>query len=234
MTNRIQTIVFDFDYTLADSSRGAIDCINFALGQMDLPAAPGDLVCRTIGLSLKDTFAALTGDRNPARVSRFSEFFIERAEQTMVELTVLFPQVPAAVRDLKRTGYSLAIVSTKYRRRIRSILSREALLDPFDVIVGGEDVTEHKPHPEGVFKALSALSASPSNSIYIGDSVVDAQVAERAGMPFIAVLSGVTLKGAFDRFPVVEIIDTIEDLPGVIAGLSDGTIAGNIEGRAAG
>ena len=40
MTTRFQTIIFDFDYTLADSSRGIAECINFALAELNLPQVP--------------------------------------------------------------------------------------------------------------------------------------------------------------------------------------------------
>lgn len=221
MGNRLQSIVFDFDYTLADSSKGATDCINYALAEMSLTKVPDDLACSTIGLSLKDAFTVLTGDRDDALARRFSELFNERADKTMIELTVLYDWVPTALISLKDHGFSLGIVSNKYGRRIRSILRREKMLDFFDVIVGGEDVSEHKPHPEGLLKAMEALSARPSNAIYVGDSVVDAELADRAGVPFIAVLSGVTPKDAFSDRRVVAVIDSIEDLLGAIASSFD-------------
>src|SRR5262249_51265508 len=49
-----KTIIFDFDYTLADSSRGIIQCTNYALLSMGLPSVSDEAVCRTIGMSLKD------------------------------------------------------------------------------------------------------------------------------------------------------------------------------------
>jgi len=222
MRYNIQTIVFDFDYTLADSSKGAVDCINYALGQMGLPMAADEQACSTIGLSLEKTFTTLTQEPDPLLAAEFSRLFIERADQTMVDLTSLFEWASPAVRALKDQGFSLGIVSTKYRRRIQSILSRESLLDPFDVIIGGEDVTRHKPDPEGVFKALEAMDSTPSQAVYIGDSTVDALVAQAADMPFIGVLSGVTGRDAFEQFPFVQIIDRVTDLPGVLASVSSG------------
>ncbi|HEY9503221.1 MAG TPA: HAD hydrolase-like protein, partial [Pyrinomonadaceae bacterium] len=60
MTNlRFNTVLFDFDYTLADSSQGAIDCINFALAEMGLAPVSDEAACRTIGLSLNETFLNL-------------------------------------------------------------------------------------------------------------------------------------------------------------------------------
>ncbi|HEY6332698.1 MAG TPA: HAD-IA family hydrolase [Blastocatellia bacterium] len=220
MTANAQTIIFDFDYTLADSSRGAVDCINYALAQMSLPLAGYDLACSTIGLSLEDTFTAITRGSDVTSATRFSKLFVERAEVTMAELTFLFDFVPPVISELKKKGFVLGIVSTKYQRRIRSILARDRLLDHFDVIVGGEDVTRHKPHPEGLFKALETLNRDPATGFYVGDSIVDGAVAERAGMPFIAVLSGTTRRDAFDGLPVAKVIDSVAHLPTALSDLS--------------
>jgi phosphoglycolate phosphatase len=107
---------------------------------------------------------------------------------------------------------AIGIVSTKFRRRIEEILGREDLLEPFDVIVGGEDVSRHKPDPEGLLAAIERLGGSPSGSLYVGDSVTDAETARRAGVPFAAVLNGVTPREAFKDYPVYKILDNLGEL----------------------
>ena len=62
-----QAIIFDFDYTLADSSRGVIDCIKYALHALGLPSVSDKLACQTIGLSLGDTLIQLVGPQYRAR-----------------------------------------------------------------------------------------------------------------------------------------------------------------------
>ena len=211
MVLRFQAIIFDFDYTLADSSRGVVECINYALDALDLPTVSAEKACETIGLSLTDTFLQLTG--TDARSDTFTRLFIAHADKVMVDSTVLLDSVPQTIRNLRRRGVDMGIVSTKFRRRIQSILSREQLLDHFDVIIGGEDVSNHKPDPEGVYLAIKRLGSLPSNTVYVGDSLVDAETAWRAGLPFFAILSGLTLRSAFDGYNVYQIIDRISDLP---------------------
>ena len=213
----IQAILFDFDYTLADSSQGVIDCIGCALRELGLPSVSDDAACRTIGLSLADTLVALAGPQ-PEEVSRrFARLFVERADQVMAEKTVLFSSVPETVQRLRGQGLELGIVSTKYRRRIEGILQREGLLDHFAVIVGGEDVSRHKPNPESLLLALNRLGVPPGEALYVGDSVTDARAAGRAGMPFVAVLSGTTPEEAFRDCDVYKVIGTIAELPKVLA-----------------
>jgi phosphoglycolate phosphatase len=113
---------------------------------------------------------------------------------------------------LKKHGLKLGIVSTKFRYRIEGILTRDNLLDAFDVVIGGEDVTQHKPNPEGLQRAKERLNSLFSQTLYIGDSVIDAETAQRGDIPFVAVLSGVTPREEFGRYTVAGIVENLSQL----------------------
>ncbi|UCD45448.1 MAG: HAD-IA family hydrolase [Candidatus Bathyarchaeota archaeon] len=214
--SRFETLIFDFDYTLADSSRGIIECVNHALGKLGLPRVTEEATRRTVGLSLPETLVALAGREHADKGSEFTRLFIERADEVMADLTVVFDFVPQVIEWLKRRGYTLGIISTKYRYRIEAVLGREGLLHLFDVIVGGEDVSNHKPDPESLLAALGKLGSPSSSVLYVGDSVTDARAAESAGVAFVAVLSGVTQREAFSGYPVLAVIDSIVDLEEIL------------------
>jgi phosphoglycolate phosphatase len=209
---RFSVVIFDFDYTLADSSRGVLECINHAFKGMDLPKVATEDAHRTIGLSLPNILVTLAGMEQEGRAGEFARLFVEKANEVMTDLTFVFEEVPGVIRRLKDEGATLGIVSTKFRRRIEEILGREDLLEPFDVIVGGEDVSRHKPDPEGLLAAIERLGGSPSGSLYVGDSVTDAETARRAGVPFAAVLNGVTPREAFKDYPAYKILDNLGEL----------------------
>ena len=227
MPSHLRTILFDFDYTLADSSPGVIACTNFALEALGLPAAAPDVIRQTIGLSLEDAFARIVGgnaaasagwsaERFAAASKAFDRLFIRRADAIMADHTVVFPFVAEAVSALRRRGFALGIVSTKFRYRIEHVLARENLDARFDVIVGREDVTAAKPNPEGLLTAMAALGSVPAATCYVGDSATDAETAQRARTRFVAVLSGVTARSAFDHHPCQAVIASVADLPDAI------------------
>lgn len=60
-----RAVIFDFDYTPADSSGGIVECIDYALAGMGLACATRDAACRTIGLTLQETFIKLAGRNGP-------------------------------------------------------------------------------------------------------------------------------------------------------------------------
>lgn len=210
---RWRGVLFDFDYTLADSSPGVIECVNFALREMGLAAAPAEHIRATIGYSLADAFAILTNRCDPRAVEAFGKLFLERSEQVMVDLTRVYPCVPAVVGRLRRAGLKLAVVSTKYRRRIEAVLAREKLADQFDLVIGGDQVKRSKPDPEGLLAAMARLEVAERACLYVGDSVVDVRTARNAGVAFAAVLSGVTERSALESAGATWIMASLEELP---------------------
>jgi phosphoglycolate phosphatase len=213
----LEAVIFDFDYTLADSSEGAVECINFALNEMGLDRVAPEAACRTIGLSLHETFLTLGEHHERKRCEEFHQLFVRRAEEVMANMTVLYESVPATIEALLKRDLRLGIVSTKYRRRITEVLLREDLLHGFEVVIGGEDVQQHKPHPQGLFEALEKLDCSPASAVYVGDSVVDAEVAKRAGVPLVVVLSGLTPKAHFDDYEPIALLENVSHLPQFIS-----------------
>lgn len=214
---RPKSVVFDFDYTLADSSEGACECINFALSRMNLEMVSSTSANKTIGLSLARTFEELVSESYWHRVDEFSSLFVQRADEVMADMTSIFPSVPDVLEELAKNGLALGIVSTKFRYRIEAILQREGLADMFRVIVGGEDVPVQKPDPGGLILATRRLGHSNSETLYVGDSIVDAETAASVNIPFIAVLSGTTPAVAFDKFEVQCILENLLELPGMLA-----------------
>ncbi|QTL98614.1 HAD-IA family hydrolase [Iocasia frigidifontis] len=211
---RYDAIIFDFDYTLADSSKGTVECINYALDNMKLSCVPFEDASNTIGLSLKDTFISLTDKKYHSHDNfyLFSELFVKRADEVMAEMTFLFEPIKNEIEKLKDKGFMLGIVSTKFRYRIENILKRDGLIGYFDIIIGGEDVKENKPSPDGLLSAIKKLKKNKEDILYVGDSMTDLKTAKNAGVDFVAVTTGTTTKSKFEKNGVKKIVDNIVKL----------------------
>lgn len=204
-----RAVLFDFDFTLADSSRGVVVCMNHALARLGVPAAPADAIRRTIGLDLTTALGVLAGEEWKARAGEFFEHFTRKADEVMVPSTFFLTGAERVLRTLHGAGLPLGVVSTKHRHRVEEALARDGLLAFVDVVVGSDDVPRPKPAPDGLIKAAGTLGIATADCVYVGDSEVDARAAQTAGMEFIAVLSGTTPAEAFARYPARAV------LPGV-------------------
>jgi phosphoglycolate phosphatase len=215
----IRAVLFDFDLTLAESTQGVLECANYALMRIGLPSVPEEAVRRTIGLPLQDSFRLLSGRSDSQMETDFARWFVRRADQVMAALTIVFPETTVALERLRLDGVKAAVVSTKFRYRIESILARDGLSWAFDTIVGGEDVAHPKPDPEGIQRALRAMGVEPADALYVGDHPVDARAALAAGVRFVATLTGSSAKGDFTDVPVSGFMRTLAELGSLIGDL---------------
>ena len=207
-----KAVLFDFDFTLADSSVGIIACINYGLRKLGLPEATDDEIMKTIGLYIPEALVALVGEEYRPKGQEFFGYFTEKADEVMADGTEIFPAASQVIPALAGLGNRVGIVSTKFRYRIEAMMEDAGLLGHLDVIIGGEDVTRHKPAPDGLLMAAERLDLDVEDCVYVGDSHVDAGAAQSAGMPFVAVLSGTTSEETFERYPGVAVLPGIDGL----------------------
>jgi phosphoglycolate phosphatase len=186
----VRAVLFDFDFTLGDSADAIVHCSRAAFADMSLPPAAPAAIRRTIGLTLQDSFRVLTGETGSTRADEYTRCYVAHADRVMTGMTTVYTAAVAVLATMRTRGVATAIVSTKYRYRIESILEHAGLAGAVDLIVGGEDVTRHKPDPEGLQRALAGLGIAVAHALYVGDHPVDGHAAARAGVGFVRVLTG--------------------------------------------
>ena len=207
-----KAMLFDFDYTLGDSTNGIALSANYALKQLGYNAKNIDEIKKTIGLSLEDTYSVLTSKNKKDEAEQFSFFFKQKADEVMVANTELYSGVSVALKSLQSNRYITGIVTTKFHYRIEQILNKFNASDLIDIIIGAEDVKNKKPDPEGILMAIRQLNLKKSDVLYVGDSLVDAQSAENAGIDFAGVLTGTTTKSDFRKHNSIYIGETVLDI----------------------
>ncbi len=213
---KYQGIIFDFDYTLGDSTEGIVLSVRYALGKMGYGSPDVEAIRKTIGLSLPNTFQALTGIHDEEKAGRFSTYFKEKADKVMVENTEIYPKAAETLKKLKRETRKVGIVTTKYRHRIENIFAKYEMLSFVDEIIGSDDVSVEKPDPEGLLLMLQKLQLNKEDVLYVGDSLVDAETAERASVDFAGVLTGTTGIPEFREHQHVMILADVGEIPDVL------------------
>ena len=209
---KYQAVLFDFDYTLGDSTEPIVASYTAGLTAMGWSAPDREAVRRTVGQTLQDGYSTLTGDGDEKRREEFFQRFKEFSMPIMAAQTVLCPGGTDVVLWLAEQGISAGIVSTKGGDIIDDIFRRQHLRNKLALIVGGQDVTKAKPDPEGLTLAMERLGVDKSAVLFCGDTVIDAETARRAGVDFCAVLNGTTPAEAFGDYPRVHIAPNLFDL----------------------
>ena len=209
-----RAVLFDFDYTLGDTTEPIVRGFRYAFERMGLPAPEREAVRGTIGHMLEDAFTLLTGETSPERRAEFRRWFTEKAHPLQVSETHLFPGAKELLSALRAAGIKVGVVSTKGSAVLREILARQGELAGMDVVLGGDQVARPKPDPEGLNRAVAGLGLEKRRVLFCGDTVIDAETAQRAGTDFCAVLNGTTPAEAFEEFPHVHIAPGLAELKG--------------------
>lgn len=184
----LRTVLFDLDGTLIDSIRLILDSYHYTLSQHQLPARSDDDWLKGIGTPLHVQFAEWQQhpERLQAMIATYREYNLKHHDR----MVTVYPGVVAAVRELKAAGLATGLVTSKNRQgaiRGLRLVGLEALMD---VLVCADEVTNPKPHPEPVEKAVALLGAEPATTVYVGDSVHDMHSGRAAGVKTAAALWG--------------------------------------------
>lgn len=132
------------------------------------------------------------------------------------EFSRLFEGVAQTLDELRSRGIKLGIVSGA-RPEVMELLSKEGLLDRFDLVVLGGDVARGKPDPEGIHKALDRLDVPPEMALYVGDTPVDIQAGRAAGIRAVSVLTGAADSALLSVYEPDRLISSIIRLPAIVA-----------------
>lgn len=171
------TILFDFDGTLTPSLPLWLRAYSYALEQYGIHEPAENIIKECFYKPWKYVVARY---ELPSEAD-FARHVHEGLEVAFAD-ALLFDGVATAVETMRSKGAKLGIVTSSVKRVVAKFLKEHQLHDVFQSIITADDITEFKPHPEPVFKALKELEGQTATSILVGDSPVDMLAARNAGI----------------------------------------------------
>jgi len=186
LASGIRAVVFDLDGTLVDSMPMVLRAFAHALEPFRPDLSPTDIFQRLGGPPAR-MMLELTGDEAKAAeaVRRLDSFGFD--DGALVEP---FVGMHGMLDALHKRGLALAIWTGRDRITTEAILSAHGLNRYFTVVVCGDDLATHKPHPEGLVTILRRLNVSPSDTLYAGDADADVLGGDEAGVRTVLISHG--------------------------------------------
>jgi phosphoglycolate phosphatase len=189
---RLRLAVFDCDGTLVDSQHSIVACMQAAFRAEGLAPPPPAAVRRVVGLPLAQSCGVLAPHEPRARhallAERYKEAFTAlRARQALDE--PLFDGIVAALDALEAAGAVLGVATGKGRRGLALTLERHGLLHRFATRQTADDAPG-KPHPAMLEQAMAEVGVSPVETVMIGDTTFDMEMARAAGVAALGVAWG--------------------------------------------
>ncbi len=180
------TILFDLDGTLIDSTEAILDGFYHTFERFGQNPPPKENILALIGHPLDFMFAHLGIKKN---VEKYVQTYKERYRIISKQKTTLLPQAKEAIAEAAQFA-TLGIVTTKTGLYSKELMEHFGLMHYFGCLIGREDVINPKPHPEPIFKAMHRLKAHPEHTWMIGDTCLDMEAANAAGIASIALKCG--------------------------------------------
>ncbi len=224
MTSALRLIIFDVDGTLVDSQRDIIAAMTRAFDGVGLPHPPHSDILSIVGLSLDVAMARLVpdapDDQRVKMVHGYKDAYIAlRAETGAALSSPLYAGAADTLAMLNAVPENILGVATgKSRRGLDKLLAAHGMEQLF-LTQQVADFHPSKPHPSMIEAAMRDIGVGPAQTVMIGDTSFDMDMAKAAGVGAIGVSWGyhdISRLHAADRivdsFPALD--EALQDILG--------------------
>jgi len=193
MNNRFKLVVFDWDGTLMDSEAQITQSLANVISELALAERSTHELRNVIGLGLPEAIRQLYPDEGEAIVDKFAAGYRQHFLAGNTNPSVLFNGAMSVIKRLHADGYLLAVATGKSRRGLdRSLADTDS--SKYFHITRCADETFSKPHPQmllEIMDVLDVLDVAPEQTVMIGDTEYDLEMASQAGTASLGVTYGV-------------------------------------------
>lgn len=200
----MKTVIFDFDGTLVDSFKVAIE-VAHELTHRPILVQPEEIV-RLRKMRLLDVAKEL-------QLPRWQwPFLLLRGRRMMtrrLDEVVPFPGMPELVQDLHASGYNLLVMSSNSQLNVQKVLNARSMSQYFSFIKGGIGLTGKA---KGLRELMQQEKLDVANCIYVGDEPRDIEGSRKVGMPCLSVTWGFNAYELLQDHKPLAIVDTPEEL----------------------
>ena len=217
MSVRPIAVLLDLDGTLVDTVPLILDSVRYAFhGRARRPTV--DEWIAGIGIPLHVQLLPFTDgpDDLEAVVARYRVHQREHHDR----MTRAYAGAVEAVQALKRRGHPIAVVTGKPGEPAARTLKHVGLASIVDAVVGSDSCSRHKPDPEPVLLALERIGRSPPDALFVGDSPVDVQAGNAAGVTSVAALWGACTREALLAASPRHLLEHVAALPSLVERLA--------------
>lgn len=208
---KYKAIVFDMDGTVLDTLDELTKSLNYVFARHGLPALTQDAIRPCLGFGYDGFIDKAAPDAPESLLRTMTDEFIAYYSAHCQTTTFPYAGIPQVLGRLKAAGYHMAIVSNKGQGAV-SELHDEYFKDYVDFSLGETPMYRKKPAPDMVWEALKRLGCAKDDAIYVGDSEVDKETADNAGLDAALVTWGFRDRDFLESLQPTYLIDTREEL----------------------
>jgi len=212
-------LIFDLDGTLLDTIADMAASTNYALRMCGFPVHETSAYKFFIGNGIQKLFERVLpeGEKNLENILMLRGHFLEYYGAHSSELTVPYPGISQLLQNLHREGIKLAVASNKYQKGTTELVQHFFPEIKFEAVFGQREGIPTKPDPTIVHDILAVAGVKKQDVLYIGDSGVDMQTAQNAGVDVVAVCWGFRPREEMEEFRPKYIVEKPEEILLIVA-----------------
>lgn len=206
-----RNILFDLDGTLVDTTELILTSYKESVSRLVESPPSDEEILKGFGTPLTSQLHRLF----PTLRDRMDEIMVlwrDAQERLHDKLIKPFPGTANVLRELKRRGHPMGIVTSKERVQAERDMDLYGLVGLVDIVVCWDDTEKHKPDPEPIRVGMELLKARPAETLYVGDSLHDMVAGRAAGARVAAAMWGPFAKEPLRAFKPDYMLDSIDQL----------------------
>ncbi len=185
--------LFDLDGTLIDSKRDITESVNRALVRMNVPVVPvaklADFVGNGVQVLIRKALGeSLGAEADSALLRNTIQAYLQEYEAHLLDFTTLYGGVSEALQALRWAD--MAVITNKPERFSRRILDALGVGPLFRIVLGGDSTDLRKPDPAPLLLVMTECGVPPSETVMVGDSLVDMMAGKAAGVYTCGITGG--------------------------------------------
>lgn len=203
---KIKAVLFDLDGTLLDTKEFVYQAYEHTLSSHGFEIYKREELAQLIGGDIFKIYTEIAPAGNP-QVLATTHFNFQAKRMDLIKS---YPYIFEVVNKIKKLGIKVGVVTSR-RTNTKQTLEAGNLGGLFDVIITADQVSHHKPNPEGLHLALKKLKVKYSETLFVGDAAVDVEMGKKAKVKTVGVTWGFGGKNIKKSKPDY-IIDDIKEL----------------------
>lgn len=212
---KIKAAIFDFDGMIFDTRELMFQTYSHALTAHGYPAPKREDIYAAIGKQVHESYLHLIPDIDAEAVVKTHRTFQDKN----IHLISSYKNLEQTLEKLKRAGIKMAVFTSRGPNSTNGALKLTGVIDYFETVVTADDVKHHKPHPEGLLKALEILKVMPENAAILGDSVYDIEAGKAAGVVLtVAITHGFGTREDLEKAKPDYIVKHLAEIPPLLIG----------------
>lgn len=212
---KVKAVVFDLDGTL----------ITFKL---DIVGMKREIIRRLLKLNVARNLLSL--DYKIAEIIEISKDYLlkisrkdlaskvvsevfgvaDEFEVKAAKISELLEGAELVLKGVRELGLKVGLLTNNGRLATSIVLEKHGIARYFDVIITRDESKALKPDPTGLHLVLSTLNVSPEETIFVGDSVIDARAAKEAGVLFFGVETGIHDRDDLEKVNAINVFSNLK------------------------